>query len=71
MTNVELLKTEISKSGLPISVLARKMGLSREGLYLKLNGETEFKVSEIVKLSAALHLSHHKRDEIFFANEVN
>lgn len=70
MTNIELLRIEVKESGLPITVLARKMGLSREGLYLKLNGETEFKASEIAKLSAVLHLPYDRRDEIFFANEV-
>ncbi len=67
MTNTILLKTEIDDSGISVTLIARKLGISREGLYLKINGETEFKASEIAKITRVLHLSPKKRDSIFFA----
>ena len=53
-----------------ITFIARKIGITREGFYKKLNNETEFKASEIVILQSLLRLSNKKRDEIFFAKRV-
>lgn len=65
MTDVELLKERIDASGLTIVWIATQMGLSREGLYRKLRGESEFKASEIVQLSNLLHLDEVERGKIF------
>lgn len=70
MTDTFILNEEITKSGLKISFIAEKIGLSREGFYKKLNNETEFKASEIVLMQKILGLSNEKRDTIFFANNV-
>ncbi len=70
MTNTSLLRAKISESGISISFIAKKMGISREGLYKKVNNETEFKASEIALLKNILHLSNIERDNIFFATEV-
>ena len=70
MTNSKLLNDEISKSGMTITFIARKIGITREGFYKKLNNETEFKASEIVALQSILRLSNERRDEIFFATQV-
>ncbi len=45
--------------------LAKSIGLTREGFYRKLRGESEFKASEIVRLSYELRLDAVQRDEIF------
>jgi DNA-binding phage protein len=70
MVDLHLLKKTISDHGVNIVSIAEKMGISREGLYKKLSGETEFKASEIEKMTAALRLSKEERDAIFFALEV-
>ena len=70
MTNTKLLSDEISKSGMTVTFIARKIGITREGFYKKLNNETEFKASEIAALQSILRLSNKKRDEIFFAKKV-
>lgn len=70
LTNSVLLSHEISESGMTITFIARKIGITREGFYKKLNNETEFKASEIVILQSLLRLSNKKRDEIFFAKRV-
>ena len=41
----------------PISELAKRCGLSRSGLYKKLNGEREFRVSECIILCKTLKIS--------------
>lgn len=70
MTDSRKLSNEITDSGITITAIANKIGITREGFYKKLNNETEFKASEISTLQKILRLSNKKRDEIFFANEV-
>lgn len=69
MTNLKLLNEEIKKSGKTITHLSKIMGISREGLYKKLNGETEFKVSEASLIVNELNLDNELKTKIFFANE--
>ena len=70
MTDTTRLSEAISESGITIVAIARKIGISREGLYKKINNETEFKASEISALKRILQLTNAERDEIFFAKEV-
>lgn len=70
MTDTEKLNSEIDDSGMTITAIAAKIGISREGFYKKLNNETEFKASEISALQKILNLSSERRDEIFFAEKV-
>lgn len=66
MTNTELLKEAIENSGMSITFIANKIGISREGFYKKMNNLTEFKASEIMALTEILGLSKEERDRIFF-----
>lgn len=68
MTDSEALNKVIESSGLKLTFIARALKLSREGFYKKLNNQTEFKASEIVKMQEILNLSNEQRDKIFFAN---
>ena len=70
MTDNTLLNEEIVDSGITITAIARKLGITREGLYKKINNETEFKASEILSMQKILNLTNKKRDSIFFANKV-
>ena len=70
MTDSAMLNDVISESGMTITAIAKKLGITREGFYKKLNNETEFKASEIVSMQSILNLSNKKRDAIFFAKEV-
>ena len=47
----------LRKIDTPISELAKRCGLSRSGLYKKLNGEREFRVSECIILCKTLKIS--------------
>lgn len=67
MPNIILLREKIKSSGMTMIAVARKSGMLRETLYNRLNGEGEFKASEISGLTKTLNLSREERDEIFFA----
>ena len=71
MTDLERLKEVIRDSGITMVALAKKSGIVRETLYNRLDGIGEFKASEIVGLSEALHLTKAERDRIFLAGKVN
>ena len=70
MVNVNLLKNTIKEQGIRNLFIADKMGLSPEGFYKKLRGESEFKVSEVSCLTEVLRLTEEQRNAIFFAEEV-
>ena len=70
MTDTKKLNDAILESGIKITAIANKLGISREGFYKKLNNETEFKASEISAMQRILGLTNKKRDEIFFASKV-
>lgn len=67
MTNSVALRKAVDKSGLKYIKIAGEMGISAYTLQKKIDNETEFKASEIVKLSALLSLSESERSSIFFA----
>lgn len=71
MTDVKLLKEKIADTGMTITAISRKTGILRETLYKKINGETEFKASEISAISDVLRLNNSERDKIFFASIIN
>ena len=49
MTNSELLKSNITECGIPITFLADKIGITREGLYNKLNGKQSLKHLKLLR----------------------
>ena len=68
MTNVELLKEKVAKSGLKTVFIAESIGISRASWYNKLNGKTKFTAEEIKKLCDTLRItSLREREEIFFS----
>lgn len=73
LIDTNALRKKIDDSGISITYIAGKIGITREGFYNKLNNITEFKASEIVCLSQLLHLSDNDRNCIFFGhlNELN
>jgi len=68
--NNDLLKEVIQDNGVKVSVLADKIGISRQSLYMKLNGERAFDQGEIMALKTNLHLSDDQFMEIFFNDVV-
>lgn len=69
--NYQLLNIKIESLGLSKSTIAEELGITRQGLYNKLNGEREFKGSEIKKLIQMLRLDEQEQQSIFFADDVD
>ena len=69
--NNDLLKEVIKDSGVKVTVLADKIGISRQSLSLKLNGDRSFDQAEIMSLKTNLHLSDEQFMEIFFNDAVD
>ena len=70
MTNTEFLELLIKESGLKKGHIAEQLGLTRFGLAKKITNETEFKASEIDKLTKLLGITDPNiKEEVFFAQE--
>lgn len=68
MTNTELLKDVISKSGLKVQRLAEVLGISRQALNKKIENKSQFKAGEIKALCDVLGIvSVSDKERIFFA----
>lgn len=68
--NYELLRAYIRDSGIKVSYLAEKIGMTRQSLHAKLNGNRTFTQSEIMALKIALHMDDDDFMRIFFAECV-
>lgn len=69
MTDTERLRSAIQRCGLKYKFIANELGLSSYGLQKKIENQSEFKASEIQKLSELLGLSETDRTKIFFARK--
>lgn len=67
MTDIEKLKKCIDNSGMTVTAVAEKCGISRETFYNRLK-TGDFKLSEICALSKVLNIDACNRNSIFFAN---
>lgn len=66
MTNTKLLREKIEASGLKLQYIADQLGITRFGLYKKLQDGSEFKPSQIVKLCELLRIeTAEEREQIF------
>lgn len=68
--NNNLLNEIIETKKISKSDLARKIGLSRQGLYNKLNGNRRFVDTEIRALAIALDLTDSEKNAVFFDRDV-
>ena len=72
MTDTALLKERIARSGLKLGFIAQSMGLSRMGLYNKVNNRRPFNQYEIEALCKLLRIrSFQEKEAIFFARGVD
>ena len=67
MTDEAAIRDSIKESGLKLSYIAEKLGMTPKTLALKISGEYEFKQSEIRGLCELLNLTPEQRDAYFFA----
>ena len=69
--NTELLKKDISESGLKVRSIAERMNISYQALYNKINGVTEFTVSEIKDYCRIRGKTVDELSPIFFSQNVD
>ena len=67
LTDSKALRELIESRGLKYKYVAMVLGLSPFGLQRKIDNLTEFKASEIKRLSHLLSLSNAQQQKIFFA----
>ena len=71
MTDSIKLKQKIIESGYRRKYIADMMGLSYYGLQNKVEGRTDFKAREIVRICDLLNIDVNDREAIFFAPDVD
>ena len=72
MTNTALLEKLINDSGLKLSFIAQKLGITRQALYKKIKGLVQFTGREIKIMCDLLNLkTWAKIAPVFFADEVS
>lgn len=71
MTDTELLREAIDRSGYKKTYIAKRIGLTYQGFLNKERGESEFRQSEIEGLGELLGLSMEEKERIFFAKKVD
>jgi predicted transcriptional regulator len=69
--DLKYLCSKVDEIKIPITTIAEKMGISRQTLYLKMNGKREFKTSEITNLCDILRLTNEEKERIFFTDAVD
>jgi len=69
MTNTVELKKAIRESGIKLNYLAKKMGITRTSLSMKINNTSAFKAGEMYLLSEIIGLSDTQAKPIFFNAE--
>ena len=63
--NMDLLKTEIEKSGMPMTTLSERSGVPRATIYYRLEHPETWKVNEMLGVSKALKLTRSQLVAIF------
>lgn len=70
MTDTVYLEGIIRRSGLKKGYIANQLGITRHALVKKISNETEFKASEIEKMSEILRVKNlEERHRIFLLNK--
>ena len=71
IVNSDALKKFIQDKGISLNYIAKKLGITYCALYNKLNNKSEFKASEINKISVILNEPFSNLEHLFFANKVD
>lgn len=66
MTNTKLLRERIEASGLKLSYIASQLWITPKALTMKIENQTQFKPSEIKKLSEILRIETAEERELIF-----
>lgn len=70
MTDTKLLREKIEQSGYKLQFIAKKVGITYQGLLNKINNKSEFRANEIQALYNLLGLTEKERIAIFFNRKI-
>ena len=70
MTNSEALWSYLKKYNITLEEISAELGISRDKLLRKLNGQEEFRASEIKKFVNKVPMSEAEVQACFFAEDV-
>ena len=70
MTNTSKLRGKMAEKGYTLSDLSKAVNLSRPCLRKKINGDVDFRVSEIERVCSALDIKRGEVIGYFFASDV-
>ena len=70
MVDTKKLQEEMKNHGYTIEKLAIELGKSRTCIFNKIHNKTEFRSSEVNKISRILKFNRATSNKIFFANSV-
>lgn len=68
--NTEGFQNLMRRNGFTLESLSEELKLSRTGLFNKIHNKTEFKASEMAKISVLFKMNKSEKDKIFFAVDV-
>ena len=68
--NAVMLLKKVGSSGLTLTQVSKRLGLSRQSLYLKLKGKREFRAGEIKDIKDLLSLEPQELNDIFFEGDA-
>lgn len=68
--NTEGFQNLMRRNGFTLETLSEELKLSRTGLFNKIHNKTEFKASEMAKISVLFKMNKSEKDKIFFAVDV-
>lgn len=71
MTDTNLLRKKIEESGIKLSFIAEKLGMTRQGFDKKLKDNSDFKAYQMFILVDILHLTKKEAAAIFYAQNVD
>lgn len=68
MIRINLLKDSMDRKNITMDDLAKKLGISKQSLYYRLNGKVLFKINEVQVIKDYLELDFETFTSIFFNN---
>ncbi len=70
MFKTEMFRDKVRESGVTYRHIAKCLGITPQGLSMKVTGKSPFRLDEVQKIKAVLHLSSEDVMAIFFADDV-
>lgn len=71
MTNSKKLKELLESRGVSFAFVAKKIGMTRQGLYKKFEDGSDFKAYQMIIIKDLLRMTDEEARDIFFSSNVD